>query len=129
MVVSPIRYLRRRHNEGLRFGNQRLSIAVAAPVLAQGDITLSEAYPELAKEEIDAIGSYAGEDGENAMYARAYCVSVGEAERRTQIQNRSAIGLRTDPGPRPDPVALHEFRERTLRSQLDLCLERSGEEQ
>jgi hypothetical protein len=64
---------------------------------------LAEACPQLGAAEIAAIENYKGEFAENALYARAYCVSVQEAERRMEIQNRGAIGPKTEPGPPPPP--------------------------
>jgi hypothetical protein len=92
--------------------------AVAAPTLAQrARPSLAEACPKLTREEISRIENYKGKFAENALYARAYCVSIEEAERRMQIQNRDAIGPKREPGrpPRaaPDSIgpinaALHE---------------------
>ena len=79
-----------------------LALAVAAPGTAQEDLSLAEACPDLTAEEIEGIENYAGQYRENASYARAYCVSVEEAERRMEIQNRGAIGPRSEPGPRPE---------------------------
>ncbi|WP_128082218.1 hypothetical protein [Sphingomonas sp. Ant20] len=82
-----------------------LAIAKAVPVIAQEQKPLSETCPNLTPEEIEAIENYKGEFSENALYARAYCVSVKEAERQMEIQNRGAIGPRSEPGPRPAPPA------------------------
>ncbi|WP_417322367.1 hypothetical protein [Erythrobacter aureus] len=78
------------------------AIALAGPAFAQDEKPLSETCPNLTAEEIEAIENYNGQYAENAWYARAYCVSVEEAQRRMEIQNRGAIGPRTEPGPRPD---------------------------
>ncbi|MXP15708.1 hypothetical protein GRI44_13210 [Altererythrobacter confluentis] len=77
----------------------------AASATAQDERPLSETCPDLTAEEIEAIENYQGQFSENAWYARAYCVSVEEAERRMEIQNRGAIGPRTEPGPAPLPPA------------------------
>lgn len=66
---------------------------------------LAKACPNLTAEEIAAIENYQGQFSENALYARAYCVSVEEAERRMAIQLRDAVGPRTEPGPPPLPPA------------------------
>jgi hypothetical protein len=62
---------------------------------------LAETCPKLTAEEIAGIENYKGEFGENALYARAYCVSVEEAERRMAIQLRDSVGPKTEPGPPP----------------------------
>lgn len=82
-----------------------IALAQTAPVIAQDDKPLSETCPNLTVEEIEGIENYKGEFSENALYARAYCVSVEEAERRMEIQLRGAIGPRTEPGPAPLPPA------------------------
>lgn len=83
-----------------------LAGAAAAPALAQRpDKTLAEACPNLTAAQISAIENYRGEFAENGLYARAYCVPVEEAERRMEIQNRGAIGPKTEPGPTPRPPA------------------------
>ncbi|HEU0133756.1 MAG TPA: hypothetical protein VFR28_02955, partial [Allosphingosinicella sp.] len=65
---------------------------------------LASACPNLTPAEIAGIENYKGEFAENALYARAYCVSVEEAERRMAIQLRGSIGPKTEPGPpRPQP--------------------------
>ena len=71
----------------------------APPALAQkAERSLAEACPKLTKEEIAAIENYKGEFAENALYARAYCVSVKEAERRMAIQLRGSVGPKARPG-------------------------------
>ena len=77
-----------------------LLLGLAAPAMAQDERPLSETCPDLTAEEIAGIENYQGEFAENALYARAYCVSVEEAERRMEIQLRGAIGPRDEPGPR-----------------------------
>jgi len=79
--------------------------ALPATLSAQDEKPLSETCPNLTAEEIEAIENYDGEFSENALYARAYCVSVEEAERRMEIQLRGSIGPRTEPGPAPVPDA------------------------
>jgi len=80
--------------------------AGAAPAIAQQtEPSLAEACPKLTQEEIAGIENYKGEFAENALYARAYCVAVEEAERRMEIQNRGAIGPKTQPGLPPPPPA------------------------
>ena len=79
-----------------------VAIALAGPAIAQDEKPLSETCPDLTADEIEAIENYKGRYAENAWYARAYCVSLEEAQRRMEIQNRGAIGPRTEPGPRPD---------------------------
>ncbi|PZT90740.1 MAG: hypothetical protein DI637_03140 [Citromicrobium sp.] len=81
-----------------------VALAHTAPAMAQDETPLSETCPNLTAEEIDDIENYKGEFSENALYARAYCVTVEEAERRMEIQNRGAIGPRTEPGPGPQPT-------------------------
>ena len=82
-----------------------LSTAIAYPAIAQDTKPLAEACPNLTAAEIAAIETYKGQFAENAWYARDNCVSVVEAERRMEIQNRDAIGPRTEPGPPPPPPA------------------------
>lgn len=41
--------------------------------------------------------------GEPTWYARAYCVSLAEARRRAETQNRDAVGPETEPGGPPPP--------------------------
>jgi hypothetical protein len=82
-----------------------LAAALTAPVHAQDEKPLSETCPNLTAEEIEGIENYKGQFGENALYARAYCVSVEEAERRMEIQLRGSTGPRTEPGPPPPPPA------------------------
>lgn len=84
------------------FGASAMALALSSPAFAQEQKPLTETCPNLTAEEIEAIENYNGEFSENAWYARAYCVSVEEAERRMEIQNRGAIGPRTEPGPPPD---------------------------
>ncbi|MBS7670932.1 hypothetical protein [Croceicoccus gelatinilyticus] len=84
------------------FGASAMALALSSAAFAQEQKPLSETCPNLTAEEIEAIENYKGQYAENAWYARAYCVSVEEAERRMEIQNRGAIGPRTEPGPRPD---------------------------
>lgn len=84
--------------------------AVPSMALAQQDeVPLSKSCPDLTPEEIEGIENYKGMFAENALYARAYCVPVEEAERRMEIQNRGAIGPATEPGgpagPPPDSIA------------------------
>ena len=83
------------------FGASAMVLAISSPVFAQDEKLLSETCPDLTADEIEAIENYKGQYAENAWYARSYCVSVEEAERRMEIQNRGAIGPRTEPGPRP----------------------------
>lgn len=78
---------------------------LTSPLAAQGQQTLAEACPNLTPEEIEGIENYQGEFSENAHYARAYCVSVEEAERRMAIQLQGATGPRSEPGPPPPPPA------------------------
>lgn len=87
------------------FGASAMALAISSPASAQDEKPLTETCPNLTAEEIEAIENYNGEFSENAWYARAYCVSVEEAERRMEIQNRGAIGPRTEPGPPPPPPA------------------------
>lgn len=87
------------------FGASAMALAMSSPASAQDEKPLSETCPNLTAEEIEAIENYKGQFPENAWYARAYCVSVEEAERRIEIQNRGAIGPRTEPGPPPPPPA------------------------
>ncbi len=76
----------------------------AAPAVAQAaEPSLAEACPKLTPREIAGIENYKGEFAENALYARAYCVSVEEAERRMAIQLRGSIGPKTEPVPTPRP--------------------------
>lgn len=76
----------------------------AAPLLAS-EPPLAETCPNLTKAEIRAIENYKGQFRENAYYARAYCVSVEEAERRMAIQLRDAVGPKQEPGAPPAPRA------------------------
>jgi hypothetical protein len=69
----------------------------------QTEKSLAEACPTLTPEQIARIENYKGEFAENALYARAYCVPIEEAERRMEIQNRGAIGPKMEPGPLPPP--------------------------
>lgn len=68
-----------------------------------GEQTLAEKCPNLTAAQIAAIEGYEGQFVENAYYARAYCVSVEEAERRMALQNAGAVGPQTEPGPPPGP--------------------------
>ena len=77
-------------------------LGAAGPAAAQDEKPLSETCPDLTAEEIDEIENYDGQYQENAIYARAYCVSIAEAIRRFEIQLRGAIGPREEPGPRPE---------------------------
>ena len=93
----------------------RRRLLLSAPLLAAAMLPpppapaaekpLAETCPKLTPEEIAAIENYKGQFGENALYARAYCVSIAEAERRMEIQNRGAIGPKTEPGRPPAPPA------------------------
>ena len=76
------------------------AIALGGPAIGQDEKPISETCPNLTAEEIEEIENYKGQFSENAWYARSQCVSVEEAERRMEIQNRGAIGPRTEPGPR-----------------------------
>lgn len=91
------------------FGASAMALAISSPAFAQEQKPLSETCPNLTAEEIGAIENYKGQFSENAWYARAYCVSVEEAERRMEIQNRGAIGPRTEPGPPPPPPAPDDY--------------------
>lgn len=82
-----------------------IALAHTAPAIAQDEKPLSETCPNLTAEEIDGIENFKGPYSETAIYARAYCVSVEEADRRFQIQLRGSIGPRTEPGPPPPPAA------------------------
>jgi len=82
-----------------------LAIAATQSAHAQEEKPLSITCPNLTAEEIEEIENYKGQFRENAHYARAYCVSVEEAERRMEIQLRGSIGPRTEPGPPPPPAA------------------------
>ena len=64
-----------------------MALAMPSPVFAQDQKPLSETCPNLTAEEIEAIENYKGQYAENAWYARAYCVSVEEAERRLHASN------------------------------------------
>lgn len=77
-------------------------LGTSASALAQDENSLAQACPSLTPEEIEGIENYKGQFRENALYARAYCVSVEEAERRMEIQLRGSIGPREEPGPRPE---------------------------
>lgn len=78
-----------------------LVLGANTPALAQDEKPLAETCPNLTPEEIKGIENYKGQFSENALYARAYCVNVEEAERRMEIQLRGSIGPREKPGPRP----------------------------
>jgi hypothetical protein len=82
-----------------------LGVLAASAPAQQAEVPLSKACPKLTPREIAAIENYKGEFAENALYARAYCVSVQEAERRMEIQNRGAMGPKTEPGRLPPPPA------------------------
>ena len=92
----------------LLFCASAMALAISSPAFAQEEKSLSDTCPNLTPDEIEAIENYRGQFSENAFYARAYCVSVEEAERRLEIQNRGAIGPRTEPGPPPPPPAPDE---------------------
>lgn len=85
-----------------------LALAAAQPAFGQEEKPLSETCPNLTGEEIDRIENYEGQFSENAHYARAFCVSVEEAERRMEIQLRGSTGPRTEPGPPPPAAAPDE---------------------
>lgn len=78
-------------------------LAHAPAAHAQDETPLSETCPNLTADEIDEIENFKGPYAETAFYARTYCVSVAEADRRVQIQLRGSIGPRTEPGPAPAP--------------------------
>jgi hypothetical protein len=79
-------------------------LAAASPAFgAQDRPPLAQACPELTPAQVTAIENYKGQFSENAHYARAYCVTIEEAERRMAIQLRDAIGPKTEPGPPPAP--------------------------
>lgn len=71
---------------------------VAPAASAQTSKPLSQSCPALTSAQVKAIQNYKGEFGENALYERAYCVPMEEAERRMAIQMRGSIGPRTKPG-------------------------------
>jgi hypothetical protein len=87
---------------GGRPASSKTSVPATA---ADGQKSLAETCPNLTAKEIERIEHYKGQFSENAIFARAYCISVEEAERRMAIQLRDAVGPRTDPGPRPPPSA------------------------
>lgn len=66
---------------------------------------LAKACPGLSAAEVEAIDDYAAMPG-IAFYARSYCVSINEAERRMALQGRDDIGSRREFGPVPDPPAI-----------------------
>src|SRR5215212_4126971 len=80
---------------------------VAQPPLAQACPNLSA----LERAEIETVKSGKGPFPEKspfpelAWYARDNCVSIAEAKRRMEIQNRDAIGPETEPGGPPPPPA------------------------
>jgi hypothetical protein len=80
-----------------------MATTLPPPPAPRAEKPLAEACPKLTPQEIAAIENYRGEFSENALYARAYCVSIAEAERRMEIQNRGAIGPKTEPGRPPAP--------------------------
>jgi hypothetical protein len=80
-----------------------LPFATVAPAADQ-PVPLAQSCPALTQAQIAAIENYKGKFAENALYARAYCVPVEEAERRMAIQLRDAIGPKTEPGPPPGPA-------------------------
>ena len=76
------------------------------------DKPLAEACPNLSaaeRTEIEAVKSGKGPFPEKspfpelAWYARDNCVTIAEAQRRMEIQNRDAIGAETEPGGPPPP--------------------------
>jgi hypothetical protein len=89
----------------------RILVAAGAAVLTMSGAAsgqekpLAEACPKLTAAQIKAIENYKGQFAENALYARAYCVPVEEAERRMAIQLRDTVGPKTEPGPPPAPPA------------------------
>jgi hypothetical protein len=89
-----------------------LGSGVAAAAVGQpAERPLAETCPKLTPAEIAGIENYKGQFAENALYARAYCVSVQEAERRMAIQLRDAVGPKTEPGrpPAPPPDSIGEI--------------------
>lgn len=66
---------------------------------------LAEACPGLSAAEVEAIDDYAATPG-IAFYARSYCVSIEEAQRRMALQSRDDIGPRAEPGPVPEPPGI-----------------------
>lgn len=109
-------------------------LAATSAAFAQEDKpSVAEACPNLTAEQVHAIENYKGQFSENAWYARTYCVSVEEAERRMAIQLRDAIGPKTEPGPRPapDPNAIGtvaaRLREEEAATFAGLWIEHSPE--
>lgn len=89
---------------GLSLSAALLAGLAATPALPQDkERPLRETCPNLDAAQVSAIETYKGKFGENALYARAYCVPIQEAERRMEIQNRGAIGPKTEPGRPPRP--------------------------
>lgn len=86
-------------------GASALAFFFTSIAQAQDAAPLRETCPDLSAEEIAEIEDFDGPYGETAIYARTYCVSITEAERRIETQLRGAIGPRTEPGPRPLPEA------------------------
>jgi hypothetical protein len=84
-----------------------LALGLMAATAEAKQPSLSKTCPKLTKKERAEIlaAEKPGAPGfrENASYARAYCVSLTEAKRRMEIQNRDAIGAETEPGGPPPP--------------------------
>ena len=80
------------------------AIALPSAALAEDEPPLAEACPDLTPAQVEEIETFSGPFRETAIYARSYCVSIAEAERRFEIQLRGATGPREEPGPRPAPA-------------------------
>ena len=84
-----------------------LALGLMAATAEAKQPTLSKNCPKLTKKErAEILGAEKpGAPGfrENASYARSYCVSLAEAQRRMEVQNRDGIGAETEPGGPPPP--------------------------
>ena len=81
---------------------------LAAAAQDRREHPLAEACPNLSeaeRAEIERAENDRSVFRELTYYSRTYCVSLPEARRRMDIQNRDAIGAETEPGGPPPPPA------------------------
>lgn len=75
----------------------------AATASAQDTRPLGEHCPRLSATDVAAIEDDARPSRGLARYARNYCVTMAEAQRRMDLQMRDSVSPRTEPGPPPPP--------------------------
>lgn len=83
-----------------------LTLLALGGAQAAAPVPLAKACPDLPAAEraaIERVEKGGGIGYQLAWYARDNCVSLAEAKRRMEIQNRDAIGAETEPGGPPPP--------------------------